>query len=93
MDALDALAAECKLTRTQVCELYAGFALLEKNAEGEVALGAMQDLLARVGQGAMVNDRALEAWMAEADRDGSNTLSFFEYVRMDARLSDQLRRG
>jgi len=36
---------------------------------------------------APIEDEELEAWMAGADLDGTNTLSFFEYVRMDTRLS------
>ena len=36
-----------------------------------------------------VADEAMQAWMGEADSDGSSSLSFFEYVRVDTRLSDQ----
>ena len=53
--------------------------------EGEVELGAIRNMLASVG--VPIEDDKLTAWMAEADRDGSNALSFFEYVRVDTQLS------
>jgi len=82
---LESLAADCGITLTQVCSLYDGFSLLEPNAEGEVELGAIRNMLASVG--VPIEDDKLTAWMAEADRDGSNALSFFEYVRVDTQLS------
>lgn len=87
---LESLAAECGLTRTQICRLYDGFAMLEANDDGEVELSAIRNMLVRVGEASTEDDKLneeLETWMAEADGDGSNTLDFFEYVRVDARLS------
>ena len=37
-----------------------------------------------------IDDEALEAWMAEADSDGNSSLSFFEYVRVDAESRQRL---
>ena len=84
---LEALAAECGITRAQIDSLYAAFALLESNEEGEVGLEAIRGMLMRVGVGPAVEDDALGKWMAEADRDGSNSLSFFEYVRVETQAS------
>jgi len=90
---LESLAEECGITRTQIGALYDGWALLEANDDGEVELGAVRamlegsaaDLLTPIEDDTL--DDELERWMADADGDGSNTLSFFEYVRVDARLS------
>ena len=68
---------------------YALFASLDANDDGDVGLDELRDMLLRTSV-APIDDEAeerLEAWMAEADADGSNTIDFFEYVRMDARLS------
>ena len=37
-----------------------------------------------------IDDKALAAWMAEADADGSSSLSFAEYVRMSKRMDTRL---
>ena len=90
---LDDLAAECGISRAQVGRLYDGFAMLEPNGEGEVELRAMRDTLARVGVGPSADDELDAWWVAQAGRDGSNTLSFFEYVRVvqvDAQRSEKL---
>ena len=84
---LETLATECGITLAQVCELYDGFATLEANEDDEVELGAIRDMLARVGGVAPIDEDALKAWMEEADSDGNSSLSFFEYVRIDAKLS------
>lgn len=86
---LEALAAECGITRTQISDLYDGFALLSANDDGEVELSAIRNLLSSVGVLPAAEEETLTAWMAEADRDGSNALSFFEYVRVDTRASQQ----
>ena len=85
---LEALAAECGITRAQIDALYGAFAVFEANEEGEVGLEAIRGMLVRVGVGpSAVEDEALGAWMAEADRDGSNSISFFEYVRVETQFS------
>ena len=81
---LDRLAAECGITRSQICRLYDGFVLLESNEDGEVELTSIRDMLSSVGVASVDNDETVAAWMAEADQDGSNALSFFEYVRVDS---------
>jgi len=84
-DKLETLAAECGLTYAQVCRLYDGFATLKANDEGEVELSAIRDMLRRVSM-TPIDDEALNAWMVEADSDGNSSLSFEEYVRLDARV-------
>jgi len=84
---LEALAVECGITLAQVCELYDGFAALQANSDGEVELSSLRTVLAAMG-GAPIDEEALSAWMAEADADGNACLSFFEYVRVDTRLSE-----
>ena len=66
--------------------LYEAFASLKPNADGEVKLSTIREMIMRVSA-TPIDDGALRAWMAEADSDGSNSLSFFEYVRVDTRLS------
>ena len=83
---LESLAAECGITRTQITRLYDGFSMLDANDDGEVSLAEIRKMLTRVGA-APVKDEELKVWMAKADGDGSNTLSFFEYVRVDTQLS------
>ena len=81
------------LTDMATCILrYDGFSLLKANDEGEVELDAIRDMLTRVGVAPLDDSllEELEAWMAEADRDGSNALSFFEYVRVEARVEARL---
>jgi len=84
---LEALAVECGITLAQVCELYDGFAALQANSDGEVELSSLRTVLAAMG-GVPIDEEALSAWMAEADADGNACLSFFEYVRVDTRLSE-----
>jgi Ca2+-binding EF-hand superfamily protein/voltage-gated potassium channel Kch len=86
---LEALALECGTTLTQICRLYAGFATLNMNDDGEVELDAIRNMLQRVSV-TPIDDQALEAWMAEADEDGNSSLSFFEYVRVDAESRQRL---
>ena len=69
-----------------MCELYDGFATLNRNDDGEVDLGAIRDMLVRVSV-TPIDDDALKEWMAEADSDGNASISFFEYVRVDTRLA------
>ena len=83
---LEALAAECGITLTQVNSLYDAFTSLECNEDGEVGLDAIREMLMRVGVGPAVEEEALAAWMAEVGRDGCSTLSFFEYVRVETQL-------
>ena len=85
-DQLEALAAECGITLTQVNELYSGFATLEANGNGDVTLDAVREMLMRVSV-APIDEAALLMWMTEADTDGSNCLSFFEYVRIDTKAA------
>ena len=77
-DELDALSAECGITYAQICELYKGFARLEANESGEVELKTIRDMLVTMSI-TPIDDEALEAWMAEADSDGSSSLSFFQH--------------
>ena len=64
---------------------HAGAAVPQSNESGEVELDALCDMIVRLGVAA-ADDDELRAWIAEADRDGNNTLSFFEYVRVEAEL-------
>jgi hypothetical protein len=80
---LDELASECGLTRTQIGKLYDGYTMLAPNANGEVEMSAVREMLARAGKPGPIMPPELERWMRQADLDGSNTLSFFEYVRAD----------
>ena len=80
---LDELASECGLTRTQIGKLYDGYTMLAPNANGEVEMSAVREMLTRAGKPGPIMPPELERWMRQADLDGSNTLSFFEYVRAD----------
>lgn len=84
-DELEALADECGISVAQVCRLYEGYAVLEANAEGEVELETIRRTMASLPW--PIDEDELEAWMAKADRDGSNSLSFFEYVRVETQLA------
>ena len=91
-DQLESLATECGISLTQLRELYDGFETLEANADGEVELDAIRDMLMRVSL-TQIDDEALRAWMVEADSDGNSSISFFEYVRVDTRLSAERGRA
>ena len=57
--------------------------LIASDYAPQVELSAVREMLARAGKPGPIMPPELERWMRQADLDGSNTLSFFEYVRAD----------
>lgn len=78
------LANECDTTVEAVRALYSGFFALEANDDGEVELEDVRTVM--LVRGMTVDDAELQAWVAESRL---SRLSFFDYVRLDARLASK----
>ena len=85
-DELRDLAEKAQLRVAQVVSLYAVFATLDANDDGEVSAAEVREAMMRTSA-VPIDDEALSGWVSDADADGGGSVDFFEFVRFSAQAS------